>query len=39
MSTFDQLCISLRVTKEERRALAWHLASLRTRRLIEELLP
>ncbi len=37
--TFDQFCFVRRVTKTERAALAWHLASIRTRRLIEKLLP
>lgn len=37
--TFDQFCFARRVTKAERTALAWHLASIRTRRLIERLLP
>jgi len=37
--TFDQFCFVRRVTKEERVALAWHLVSIRARRLIERLLP
>lgn len=37
--TFDQFCFTRRVTKEERIALAWYLASFRMRRLIEKLLP
>lgn len=37
--TFDQFCFTRRVTKQERVELAWYLAALRTRRLIEALLP
>ena len=37
--TFNQFCFGRRVTKAERVALAWHLAAIRTRRLIETLLP
>jgi hypothetical protein len=36
---FDQFCFTRRVTKQERVELAWHLAAIRTRRLIEALLP
>jgi hypothetical protein len=36
--TFDQFCFGRRVTKEERAELAWHLAAIRARRLIESLL-
>jgi hypothetical protein len=37
--TFDQFCHIRRVTKEERKALVWHLAAIRFGRLVEKLLP
>jgi hypothetical protein len=37
--TLDELFAEHHVTDEERRALVWHLAAFRMRRLIETLLP
>ena len=37
--TLDELLSEHRVTDEERRALVWHLAAVRMRRLVETLLP
>jgi hypothetical protein len=37
--TFDECCARWNATPAERVELAWHLAALRMRRLIEALLP
>lgn len=37
--SFDELFAELNLTPEERAALVWHLAALRTQRLVETLLP
>lgn len=37
--TFDEAFAELNLTSEERGALVWQLAAIRTRRLIETLLP
>jgi hypothetical protein len=37
--TFDEAFAELNLTLEERTALVWHLAAIRTRALVEHLLP
>jgi hypothetical protein len=37
--TFDEAFAEHRLTPQERAALVWHLAGIRTRKLIETLLP
>jgi hypothetical protein len=37
--SFDAFCATYNVKPPERVALAWHLVSIRSRRLIEKLLP
>lgn len=39
MRSFDEAFSEHRLTVEERRALVWRLAAIRTQRLIETLLP
>ena len=37
--TFDEAFAELHLTKKERKDLVWHLAGIRTRRLMDTLLP
>jgi hypothetical protein len=37
--TFDEAFAEFNLTQEERTAMVWHLAAIRTRKLIETLLP
>lgn len=37
--TFDEAFAEHNLTQEERTAMVWHLAAIRTRRLVEYLLP
>ena len=37
--TFDEAFAELNLTPSERAALVWHLAAIRTRKLVETLLP
>lgn len=39
MRTFDEAFAELHLKPEERAALVWHLVSIRTRKLIQTLLP
>lgn len=39
LRTFDEAFAELNLTPDERKALVWQLAAIRTRRLIETLLP